>query len=471
MRKIIILIFATCFATSCSNFDDSDIWDKLNEHEYRIAYLEDVCDKMNTNIQNLQTIVTTLEANDCVVNASPLQDGSGYVVIFKSGKSIYVNHGKDGTDGKDGKDGVSSTISTSKDVDGICYWTINGEWLLVNGEKVRASAVDGADGKDGKDGVLPTISVMKDVDGSYYWTMEGEWLLVNGEKVRASAIDGADGKDGITPKFKIENNYWYISYDNGISWEILGKAIEDNHINGADVNDIFSNVSQDETFVYFYLIDGTTLILPKQNETSIQFEDILVKYTCCKYWDTNGDGELSYEEAAAIEEVNSNHKFDPNIVAFSEFKYFTNVKKVEYQVFSGTSLCKIELPSSMVSIENYGFICCPNLKYINFPNSITKIGSYAFSGALGNCDGGAAFTTIVLGNSINSIGECAFNTIPLKIIYCQSQTPPKGASNMFFQPHRIYVPKGSEKLYKNANYWKDYAVCIEEYDYEANPLN
>ena len=229
---------AICLATSCSEFDDSDIWDKLNDHEYRIAYLEEVCNKMNADIVNLQTIVTALETNDNIVNASPLQDGSGYVLIFKSGKSIIINHGKDGVDGTngkdgaDGKDGVTPTISVMKDVDGIYYWTINGEWLLINGEKVRASAIDGADGKDGVDGT----------DG----------------------IDGINGKDGITPQFKIENNYWYISYDNGASWDMLGKATGSNGLDGIDGTDgdsMFKRVYVENGYVCFELNDDVNTII------------------------------------------------------------------------------------------------------------------------------------------------------------------------------------------------------------------
>lgn len=191
-RLITFALMATCLVISCSKFDDSAIWDKLNDHENRIAYLEEVCKKMNNDIVNLQTLVTVLETNDYIVNASPLATGDGYTFIFKSGKSVVIYNGKDGKDGTDGKDGI-----------------------------------------DGKDGVTPTISVMKDVDGVYYWTVNGEWLLVNGQKVKASAIDGKNGEngtngtngtDGVTPKFKIEEDYWYVSYDNGNSWEKLGKA-------------------------------------------------------------------------------------------------------------------------------------------------------------------------------------------------------------------------------------------------------
>ena len=419
---------AICLATSCSEFDDSDIWDKLNDHEYRIAYLEEVCNKMNADIMNLQTIVTALETNDNIVNASPLQDGSGYVLIFKSGKSIIINHGKDGVDGKNG---VTPTISVMKDVDGIYYWIINGEWLLINGEKVKASAVDGEDGND-----------------------------------------GTNGEDGITPEFKIEDNYWYISYDNGITWEMLGKATGNNGLdgtNGADGNSIFSNVSQDESYVYFYLTDGTTLILPKKDETNIQFEDILVKYHCCKYWDTNGDGELSYDEAASVKSFEN--ALSPNIVAFPEFKYFTGVKTLSSTPFAGTSLCKIQLPPTIEEIASYAFANCSSLSYINFPNSIKKIGKSAFADTSGYQYKYPTIKEIVLGNSIEEIEEGAFYTPALKTIYCQTLTPPKGAERMFFNPNRIYVPKGCGELYRNANYWKDYAVCIEEYDFDNNPIN
>ena len=66
------------------------------------------------------------------------------------------------------------------------------------GNKIKAVGIDGEDGADGEDG------------------KDGE----NG----ADGTDGKDGVDGITPQLKIENEYWYISYDNGATWIQLGKA-------------------------------------------------------------------------------------------------------------------------------------------------------------------------------------------------------------------------------------------------------
>ena len=244
MKKITILFMASLLAVSCSKYDDSEIWDKLKDHDYRIAYLEDICQKMNNNIINVQTIITALETSDYIVNTSPLADGNGHVFIFKSGKSVIVRNGtngKDGTNGTDGKDGANGkdgvvpVISVKQDTDGIYYWTIDGEWLIVNNLKVRASATNGTDGKDGEDGK----------DG------------LNG----TAGKDGVDGKDGITPKFKIEDSYWYISYDNEITWELLGKATGDNGLNGDDGDSMFKRVYVEDGYVCFELNDGENSLI------------------------------------------------------------------------------------------------------------------------------------------------------------------------------------------------------------------
>ena len=67
---------------------------------------------------------------------------------------------------------------------------------------------NGKDGKDGKDAVAPVVGV-KEVDGVLYWTVNGEFLTNNGAKVPVS---------GKTPQFKIQDGKWYVSYD-GKAWD------------------------------------------------------------------------------------------------------------------------------------------------------------------------------------------------------------------------------------------------------------
>lgn len=227
LLHIVILSCLTISAGCSDDYDDSKLWDSINDLENRVTRLEELCQQMNTNISSLQEIVTALQKNESIKSVSTLTDGSGYLITFSSGKTITIYHGNNGTDGEDGQDGndgKTPTISVKKDIDGIYYWTVNGEWLIVDGNKVKAEGSDGEDGMDGN--------------------------------------DGSDGTDGITPQFKIEQGYWYISYDNEQSWIQLGKATGDN---GLDGEKLFAEVKEKDAYIEFILIDNTTFKVPKFN--------------------------------------------------------------------------------------------------------------------------------------------------------------------------------------------------------------
>lgn len=238
MKKLFICLSVIgVLLVSCSNdYDDSALWDSVNGLENRVAKLEELCKQMNTNISSLQEIVKALKERESITNVSTLSDGSGYSITFTSGKTIAIYHGKNGSDGSDGTNGVTPTISVKQDTDGIYYWTVNGNWLVVDGKKVKAIGTDGADGSDGNDGT-----------------------------------DGTNGKDGITPKFKIDGGYWYISYDNEQNWEQLGKATGDSGLNGEDGNAFFKGVSMADGFVVFTLNDkeSTEIKIPFYSETEL----------------------------------------------------------------------------------------------------------------------------------------------------------------------------------------------------------
>ena len=168
----------------CCKFDDTALWNSIEDLDNRVEQLEELCDRINTNITSLQAIIQALETQDYITNVVSLPNDEGYIISFISGKNITIYHGHDGKDGQNGKDGVDGEagvdgktpeISVKQHNDGIYYWTVNGEWLIVDGHKVKAVGTDGKDGADGEDGK----------DG----------------------VDGADGQDGITPQFKIENGY------------------------------------------------------------------------------------------------------------------------------------------------------------------------------------------------------------------------------------------------------------------------
>ena len=267
MKKLLTL-FAFALAvmgSSCSKFDDSAIWDKLNEqeqtlndHEKRIAALEELCKQMNTNINALQTLVEALEKRDYITNVSPVREDGvvvGYTISFASSDTITIYNGKDGSDGTGG---YTPQIGVKKDADGLYYWTLDGEWLLDdNGNKIKAVGEDGRDGLDGTDG-RDGVDGANGQDGK-----DGE----DGTDGR-DGVDGTNGVDGITPRLKIENDYWYVSYDEGATWSELGRAT------GEDGDSFFTSVLEYDDKVTFVLSDGTLIDIPKHivQELDIVFE-------------------------------------------------------------------------------------------------------------------------------------------------------------------------------------------------------
>lgn len=295
--------------------------------------LQRLCNETNTNLSALQTIVTALQNNDYITSVDPLTENGkvvGYTIKFAKSNPIVIYNGKDGADGVDGN--------------------------------------------------TPVIGVKKDTDDIYYWTLDGEFIIVDGQKIKAQGADGnngVDGSDGVTPKLEIREGYWWISYDNGANWTQLGKATGED---GKDADSI--KITQDENNVYFELADGTVITISKTGQSVdpniIQFADENVKKLCVGMWDTNGDLELSYDEAAAVTTLGTAFKGNKEIQLFNELQYFTGLKSIEDWVFSScTNLKSLILPANIQSIGRYSFYDC-GLISINIPASVVSIGDNAF---------------------------------------------------------------------------------------------
>ena len=218
MKKLISFALVLIVVVGCI-YDDSAINESLQNLENRVTKLENLCQKMNGDISSLQTIIEALQQKDFVTGTSVINEGGkeiGYVITFSSGKSITIYHGKDG--------------------------------------------------QQGKEGASPVIGVRKGSDGEYYWTLNGEWLLdENGKKIPTT---GPEGQAAITPSLKIADGYWYISYDNGKTWDVLSKAI------GEDGDSFFSSVVETEDAVVLTLADGTVINVPKKKQIDIIFDGI-----------------------------------------------------------------------------------------------------------------------------------------------------------------------------------------------------
>ena len=64
MRRIIIFVCALLCTISCSTYDYESILEQLRDHEERIQKLESLCNKLNSNIEAMQVVLTALEQND-----------------------------------------------------------------------------------------------------------------------------------------------------------------------------------------------------------------------------------------------------------------------------------------------------------------------------------------------------------------------------------------------------------------------
>ena len=146
-----------------------------------------------------------------------------------------------------------------------------------------------------------------------------------------------------------------------------------------------------------------TIVEMEVPSPSIEFADANVKAICVANWDTNEDGELSEEEAAAVTDLGTVFKGNTDITSFNELQYFTGLTEIPSQAFMGCSnLTSVVIPDNITQIGYSAFDDCYALSSINLPSTITFIDGAAFS----DCH---SLTSITLPEGIPSIGEWCFD--------------------------------------------------------------
>lgn len=440
MKKILsVLCIATLLFASCSDeYDDSKLWQNVNDLKDRIASLEKTVQTMNSDISSIQSIVDAINARDYIVKIEELADKSGYTITFAKGNTITIKHGKDGIDGKD------SPIIGIDIYEGIYYWTIttngNKTWLLDNdGNKLKVP---------GDNGITPIIGI--DTDG--YWTIDmgnGVQRLkdANGEDVKAIGQDGTDGKDGVDGSsffnnVRYDDNFVYFTFTDGKVVSIpLSKG----------VSFTVSNVSDRQLFVYgetrtFDIVqnniakisiskpDGwkvsvntnqlTVIAPPKENtfaeesgeiaitamgidqksftlfsfnveidRTLIYFEDSKFKEYLLTNFDLNGDGSINVSnESFAIKDIDCSNK---GINSIDEIKWFSNLSTLTCNDNNLTTLNVKCTGLNKLICNNNQLISldvswCKNLDYLNCSfNQLTVL----------NIENNSNLTTLYIANN------------------------------------------------------------------------
>ena len=206
----------------------------------------------------------------------------------------------------------------------------------------------------------------------------------------------------------------------------------------------------------------------QESNVFICFADPAVKALCvdpATGWDTNGDGQLSYAEAAAVGYGALANVFKNNttIETFNELQYFTGMPGIYPGAFEGcTSLQEVTLPMNTQIVASRAFFGCSALSYVGNLDKVQTIYAQAFM----YC---TALTGLSFGPNLTTIDDGAFNgCTQLTYITVECTTPPSfgytPTSTFYDVPKSIpvYVPCGSLEDYQTAEGWSDFTNFVGE---------
>ncbi len=175
-----------------------------------------------------------------------------------------------------------------------------------------------------------------------------------------------------------------------------------------------------------------------------------------------------------------------------------SVTSIEQEAFSGCrSLTSVTIGNSVTSIGDQAFDFCSSLTSVTIPNSVTSIGGSAFTdcsslkyinvdsenanfssidGVLYNKDATSlircpeAKTSVMIPNSVTSIGELAFSYCDiLKTIYMQCEVPIECEPRFSYSVLKesvLYIPTGTKTKYEKVDPWRNF-WNIEEMEFSG----
>ena len=217
--------------TSCDDYDDTELWNKVNGLEERIAALEEWQKTTDNNLNALQTLINTMDYITSVAPIMQANDTIGYTINFHQSNPISIYNG------------TTSQIGITQDEEGNWLWTLDGEILTTpDGMPIPANGQDAAAPQLSTGKALQDEGIKTDAAGdaiiadiAYLSVDEGEtWYRVTGEK----GEQGDKGNTGSTGP--------------------TGPA-------GANGDSFFKDVEIVGNNVIFTLADGTSFTIAKYN--------------------------------------------------------------------------------------------------------------------------------------------------------------------------------------------------------------
>ena len=163
---------------------------------------------------------------------------------------------------------------------------------------------------------------------------------------------------------------------------------------------------------------GTYYAVAFENATNAQLalthfigiKDNLCRNICINTFDPNQDGELSEQEAAAVNSLGLLFQYQVDVTSFDELQYFTGLTSINANAFDGClNLASVTLPNNLTSIGDYAFYACRQLTSIVIPDNVTTIGEAAFAGCL-------KLASVSLPNNLSTISVSVFSGCALKTV-------------------------------------------------------
>lgn len=220
-------------------------------------------------------------------------------------------------------------------------------------------------------------------------------------------------------------------------------------------------------------------------ERAMPIANSSVKKLCVAAFDSDGNGTLTYGEAASVKSLGDTFK-GQGFTSFPELYYFTGLTEISDDAFSGcTKLATIKLPKGVKHIGANAFADCRALKTLLLPDELTSIGAGAFKGCrvltslampMGvtaieaeTFDGCQAITTIELPLGLTSIGDRAFaDCSKLSQFVVRGVAPQRIAlgKNVFegtsVATATLSVPQGTGDYFRTAEQWKEFGNIYEQ---------
>lgn len=307
-------------------------------------------------------------------NATPLLDGNAYLHLG----FFYQDSGNDRNDWerqvfylKNGK----YAIRTSNTIYGETSWLDAGRvfWSCEPGE------TDGS--------IIPCYSY----EPAYIWTLELSSIRYQVMMILQGCIDTYANQyyDDEDNPSSINLGTGFGQYSDVDTWhtfkvlldniaELIDNLQDPDYDYDSDPNaytiEQANAVKAEAASLWQEILDSE--VLPNDG---ISFADINVKAICISNWDSNRDGVLSYDEAAAVTDIGDVFRLNKAITSFDELRYFTGLENIGSFAFSDcTALTSVTFPQGLISIGTGAFSDCGNISSITIPESVTNIGGRAF---------------------------------------------------------------------------------------------